>query len=321
MRKIPMLVIGGPTASGKTALAVQIAGRLGGEIISADSMQVYEHMDIGTAKPSMEERAGIAHHMIDVVPPTAEYNVSAYVEAAAQAALQIHQRGHLPILAGGTGLYINTLIDNIKLSEGSEGDAKLRQHYTKLAAQKGNAYLHEKLSQVDPAAAERLHPNDIKRIIRAIEVFELTGIPQTKHIADSKNFDSPFQTVYIGLTGERALLYSRINSRVDQMIRLGLMEEVESLIAIGCGRQHTSMQAIGYKEILDVFDGLCSITEAIDIVKTMSRRYAKRQLSWLRRDASIKWFDFSASNIVDEVLRYYEQTSGQPTGHFPECGT
>jgi len=284
---IPLIVVGGPTASGKTALGVQIAKDYGGEVISADSMQIYRHMDIGSAKPTPREQQGIPHHMIDIIEPTQDFSVAEYAQMAKNKIFDIHSRGKLPVMVGGTGLYIDTVINNIILPETSQNE-ELRRELSEFAAEYGNEALHDKLKKTDPEAALRLHYNDTKRVIRAIEMFETTGETMSEHIRKSKLIPSPYNAVTFGIWYDRELLYDRINRRVDIMLDMGLIREVEKCVKLGCNRSHTSMQAIGYKEILDYLEGLCSRQEAADKIKMESRRYAKRQISWFKR-SNINW--------------------------------
>lgn len=301
---IPLIVIAGPTASGKTAFAVELALKLGGEIVSADSMQVYKYMDIGTAKPDMEERKGIAHHLIDIALPTQPFSVASYKELAQSSIADIYKRGKLPILAGGTGLYINTVIDNITLSP-IVSDQDLRQELTATAKDRGNTYLHMLLKEMDPSAAEKLHENDIRRVIRAIEVYKLTGESILLHNKRSRGQSSDYKLCYIALNMDRTALYDRINKRVDIMFEAGLVKEVEELIKMGCNKTHTSMQAIGYKEVQDALEGSITMEQAIDNIKQESRHYAKRQLTWFKKDERINWLNSeNNTHLIEEGFKY-----------------
>ncbi len=302
-----VIVIAGPTASGKTNLSIELAKRLNGEIISADSMQIYKYMDIGTAKPTVAEMQGIKHYLIDEVLPSEEFNVVKFKELAEKYIEEIIARGKLPIIVGGTGLYISSLIDNINFSE-SECDWELRESLKKEAEEYGAQYLHDKLKQVDEEAANNIHPNNIKRVIRALEVYYQTEKPITYHNEMSKVVPSKYDFLLIGLTMDRQLLYDRINKRVDIMLENGLVEEVEKLVKLGFADSITSMQGIGYKEILAYLNGENSLEEAVEIIKRDSRRYAKRQLTWFRRIKQIAWFSVDNNgnnyNVVKDVITH-----------------
>lgn len=286
-KKIPLIAVVGPTASGKTALAVSLAKRFHGEVISADSMQIYKQMNIATAKPTVEEMDGIPHHLIDCLDLSQKFSVADYTALAHQKAAEIYARGHLPILAGGTGLYIDSVVNNISFSE-IRTDEELRKELTRLAEEKGADYLLEELNRFDPESAKRLHPNNLSRIIRAIEVYRLTGITMTEHQRRSRLTPSGYDAVMIGLDfQDRQKLYDRINLRVDRMFADGLLEEAREILSnknLG-----TARQAIGYKELQHYFDGQESLEEAIQKIKQETRRYAKRQLTWFRRNPNIHW--------------------------------
>ncbi|NLC45060.1 MAG: tRNA (adenosine(37)-N6)-dimethylallyltransferase MiaA [Clostridiales bacterium] len=290
MNKIPLLVITGPTASGKTDLAIQVAQQLNGEIISADSMQIYRYMDIGTAKPSIDERQGIPHHMIDVRNPDDEFNVSMFQKLSSDIIRQITKRGKIPILAGGTGFYISSIIYPMNFTDAVE-DPEYRSHLNKLLDQHGTTWLHNHLRRVDPVSAQRLHPNDTRRVIRAMEVFHLTGKTMEAFRQDFSELDSPYSTRIYGLTMDRQLLYDRINLRVDRMIESGLIEEVKEIMDRGYSRNLVSMQGLGYKEIVDYLKGLSTQEESINILKRNTRRFAKRQIAWFKREEQIIWLD------------------------------
>ncbi|MEW9033402.1 MAG: tRNA (adenosine(37)-N6)-dimethylallyltransferase MiaA [Planifilum fimeticola] len=293
----PLLVIVGPTAVGKTSLSLSLAGAFRGEIVSGDSMQVYRHMDIGTAKVTAEEREKIPHHLIDIVDPDHPFTVEEYQRLAREAIEDIQRRGRLPILVGGTGLYIQSVTHGYLLP-GVEGNPELREKLHRFADEEGNEKLWEKLKAVDPETAVRLHPNDRRRIIRALEVYEGTGIPFSKLQRKS----SPrYDMLWIGLTMSRERLYERINRRVDRMMAEGLVEEVEALRNKGYHRDLTSMQALGYKEIMMYLDGEISREEAVEAIKRGTRKYAKRQLSWFRRIPEIHWFDVNKPESAEEI--------------------
>lgn len=302
-----VIVIAGPTASGKTILSIELAKRLNGEIISADSMQIYKHMDIGTAKPTIDEMQGIKHYLIDEVLPNEEFNVVKFKELAEKYIEEIIAKGKLPIIVGGTGLYISSLIDNINFSE-SQCNWELREELKKEAEEFGAEYLHDKLKQVDEEAANNIHPNNIKRVIRALEVYAQTQKPISYHNEISRGVPSKYNFILIGLTMDRQYLYERINKRVDIMLKNGLLQEVKGLVELGFSDSITAMQGIGYKEILAYLEGKNSLDEAVEIIKRDSRRYAKRQLTWFRRIKEIKWFNIDVfgnnHNIIEDVTNY-----------------
>ena len=284
-----IICVMGPTASGKTGLAVRLAMRYGSEVISADSMQIYRHMDIGTAKPDMTERCGIPHHMLDILDPSEDYSAARYANDAGICADALLSRGVLPIVAGGTGLYVDALIGARSFEEEPDtGD--IRARLQEEAAMFGSALLHTRLADVDPERAARLHPNDEKRIIRALEIYEATGETATSRDRRAAARAPRYRAVKIGLDwADRAALYERIDRRVDLMFAAGLPAEAERVRAMHPGR--TASQAIGYKELFRYFDGLCTLEEAREDIARESRRYAKRQLTWLRRDKEIIWID------------------------------
>lgn len=287
-QKIPLVVIAGPTASGKTAAGVYLAKQLNGEVVSADSMQIYREMTIGTAKPVPEEMEGIPHHLIDFVDPSDSFSVAEYVQLAQQKIGEIHSRGKLPILVGGTGLYISSLVDNIQFSE-SESDIAYREQMIALAQKEGAQALWEKLKQVDPAAAQKIHPNNVGRVARALEVYHTTGIPISAHQERSRTKPSPYALCMMALSfRDRQKLYDRINLRVSLMVQQGLEQEARQLIQKGYGA--TSFQAIGYKEMGAYLAGEETLEEACEHIRQESRRYAKRQLTWFRRDERYQWF-------------------------------
>ncbi len=285
--KIPVIAVVGPTASGKTALAVEIAGRYDGEIISADSMQIYREMAIATAKPSMEERKGIPHHLMDFLDPGESFSVARYAELAHEIIGQVSARGKLPILAGGTGLYVDSVLNDIRFAE-MKSDPALREELTRIAAEKGPAALLEILREFDPESARTLHENNLGRVIRAIEVYRLTGVPMSEQQRRSRSVPSRYRALKIGINyRSRQMLYDRIDRRVDQMLEQGLLEETKRVISMNLA---TSAQAIGYKELAGYLDGKISLEEAVENLKRETRRYAKRQLTWFRRDGQVQWF-------------------------------
>lgn len=285
--QIPVVAVVGPTASGKTRLAVDLARRFDGEVISADSMQIYRYMDIGTAKASKEEQRGIPHHMLDFLDPGQPFSVAEYVEMAGNCAMEIAGRGKLPVVAGGTGLYVDSLLSNTVFYP-IRTDPELRLSLQREGEMRGGEFLLAQLAQVDPELAAKLHPNNLGRVIRALEVYRLTGIPMSVHQREAKAHPSPYRCCYIGLDfSDRQILYQRVNLRVDQMLTDGLEEEVRSLTRRGFGA--TAAQAIGYKEFFPYWEGKCTLAETAEKIKLQSRRYAKRQLTWFRRRKETHW--------------------------------
>jgi len=303
MSKIPLVIILGPTAVGKTAISIEIAKRLNGEIISADSMQIYKYMDIGTAKPSIEEREGVPHHLLDVVYPDEPFNVSLYKDLATKTIKEIYSRGKLPIVAGGTGLYINSLIYPLDFTDAHE-DKEYREKLEKEAEEKGKDWLYNKLKLVDPETAKRLHPNDVRRIIRALEVYHITGKPMSEYYGRDLRKNHQYSIVLIGLTMERNKLYDRINKRVDIMVENGLVDEVKWLMEKGYDRNLNSMQGLGYKEIIQYLLGRRTLEEAIYILKRDTRRFAKRQLTWFRRLTHVNWLEVDTFEDKEELIKH-----------------
>lgn len=300
MAKIPLIVICGPTASGKTSLSIAIAKALNGEIVSCDSMQIYKGMDIATAKPTEEERSDAVHHLVDFLDPGETFSVAEYVKLANDAIMDISSRGKQPIVCGGTGLYVTSLVDNVTFDEFGSND-ELRNELCALAKEKGNSYLLEMLREFDPESAERLHENNLNRIIRAIEVYKITGKTITDYNRDSKLIESPYDTVMIGINyRDRQKLYDRINLRVDIMVKDGLLEEAKEVLSNE--NMRTAAQAIGYKELLPCFSGEKSLEECLNNLKMQSRRYAKRQLTWLRRDERINWIYADECESFEEIV-------------------
>ena len=299
-----VVVVAGPTATGKTRLGILLAQRLGGEIVSADSMQIYRRMDVGTAKASAEERAAVPHHMLDVAEPWENYSVSRYVEEAARCCEDILARGKLPILVGGTGLYIDSLLSGRDFAGRSEGGESLRAELNaRFDAEGGEALLRE-LRSFDPARAEKLHPSDRRRIVRAIEIYRLTGETMSEHDARTQALPPRFEGVRIHLNyRSRAELYARIDARVDAMVENGLFEEVAALLAEGVPPDCTAMQAIGYKETAAALRGELSRAGAIALIKQNSRRYAKRQLTWFSRTKDALELNWDGAPDFEEALR------------------
>lgn len=302
-----LIAIVGPTAVGKTRLAIDLAKKLGGEIISGDSMQVYRGLDIGTAKPDAEERQGIPHHLIDILDPWEEFSVVDFRARAGALITDINSRGHLPILAGGTGLYVKALLEGYDFNA-SPGSEAVRERLTSLAELHGNAYLHNLLVQVAPATAARLNVGDRRRIIRALEVYELGG----EEVSQSKAPDLVYETLVIGLNMERTALYDRINARVDAMVAAGLVEEVAKLLASGIPPTAKCLQAIGYKEFVDYLQGECDLSAAAEAVKKATRNFAKRQLTWFRKMPYIDWINTSDFADYAKMLAYiYREAAGK----------
>ena len=304
-----LIVICGPTASGKTAVAVEICLALGGEVVSADSMQIYRGMDIGTAKPNLEETRGVAHHLLDIAEPGEAYSVAAYREKAIEAIEDIFTRGRTPVICGGTGLYIDALTRPLGFS--AQGDESVRRPLEEIAAQEGGKErLHAMLREVDPESAERLHVNDMRRVVRALEIYQLTGRTLSEQRALDLKRESAYMGRLYGLSWPREELYARIDQRVDQMMADGLVKEVETLLSGGLHGRATAMQGIGYKEIARALAGECSMAEAVERVKQATRNYAKRQLTWFRRDERVTWIEASgrsAQDISREILMRKEQ--------------
>lgn len=296
----PVIVIVGPTASGKTGLSIELSKLINGSVVSADSMQIYRYMDIGTAKPDTIERSGIRHYMIDEVDPDENFSVAKYRDLALGYISRILQEGRRPIVAGGTGLYVNSLLYNINYSE-TICDDELRENLKAEALEKGNGFLYQKLAAIDPEAASKIHENDVKRVIRAIEVYTHTNMPISEHARQSRREPPPYRYLVFGLNWDRSRLYERINKRVDSMIGRGLVSEVQKLVELGFDKGTTAMQGIGYKEVLGYLKGEFSLEETIDILKSNTRHYAKRQLTWFRRIDGIKWLDVDDDSDLKEL--------------------
>lgn len=303
MKKTPLVVVAGPTASGKTRLAIDIAKAFDGEIVSADSMQIYKYMNIGTAKPTAEERAECTHHLIDFVEPDCEFSVADYTELAHEVIADITARGKLPVMCGGTGLYINSVVNDVTFGE-LDNDYEMREELRALAEKEGSERLLQILSEFDPVSAERLHPNNLRRIIRAIEFYRITGVLISEHQEMTKQIESRYEPVMFCINHDRAVLYDRINRRVDMMLDEGLLDEVKQIMAMGYTKDLNSMKGIGYKELMDYYNGECTLEEAVEAVKQGSRRYAKRQLTWFRRDDRIIFLEpENASECAIKIIR------------------
>lgn len=288
--KKPLIILTGPTAVGKTDLSIQLAKLVNGEIISADSMQVYKEMDIGSAKIRPEEMKGVPHYLVDEIEPEEEFNVVRFQTMAKNAMKTIYQKGKIPVIVGGTGFYIQALLYDIDFTDTTE-DSDYRRELEQLAQQKGNEYLHEMLRSVDPKAAEEIHANNRKRVIRALEYYRDTGEQISKHNEQQRQNESPYQFAYFVLNRDRSELYRRIDRRVDLMMEQGLLEEVRRLKERGCTSDMVSMKGLGYKELLDYMDGTYSLEEAVRIIKRDTRHFAKRQITWFKREKDVHWID------------------------------
>lgn len=305
-----MIILSGPTAVGKTALSIELAKRVNGAIISADSMQVYKYMDIGSAKIMPEEMEGIPHYLIDELMPDEEFNIVVFQQRAKAALEKIYTNGQIPIIAGGTGFYIQALLYDINF-DAQDSNEEYRNELEAFAQSNGNEALHARLKEVDPVSAEKIHANNVKRVIRALEFYHLTGKLISEHNETEQQKTSPYNFAYFVLTDERENLYKRIDLRVDFMIKNGLLEEVTNLKNMGYHRNMISMQGLGYKEILDYLDDKCTLEEAIYIIKRETRHFAKRQLTWFRRERDVVWFDkseydYNETAILDDMCRILE---------------
>ena len=309
--KNPLIILTGPTAVGKTALSINLAKAVNGEIISVDSMQIYKEMNIGTAKILPEEMQGVPHFLVDELNPDEEFNVTVFQKKAKEAMADIYSRGKIPILVGGTGFYIQSVLYDISFTESGQTDA-YRESLYQLAAEKGAEYLHARLMQVDSAAAQAIHPNNVKRVVRALEYFHQTGERISEHNEEEAAKTSPYNYIYFVLNNDRAVLYDRIDKRVDAMFDAGLVEEVTALRDKGYSRNLVSMQGIGYKEIYASLDGEYDLDRARYIIKRDTRHFAKRQLTWFRREKDVRWLDLdqyqgNADLILADILKDCEQ--------------
>lgn len=305
--KRPLVILTGPTAVGKTKASIGLAKEIGGEIISADSMQVYRHMDIGSAKITASEMQGVKHHLIDVLDPEEEFHVAKFQELAKKAAEEIYLAGHIPIVAGGTGFYIQALLYDIDFSKGDE-NKKYREEMMQAALVKGPEYVHGLLRKADPKSADTIHPNNIKRVVRALEYYHQTGERISVHNETQQKRTSPYQSAYFVLNDERSHLYERIDRRVDQMLDYGLVEEVKALKTMGYTRELVSMQGLGYKEILAYLEGECTLEEAVYTIKRDTRHFAKRQITWFKRERDVIWlnkqdYGYDEEKLLQEMLR------------------
>ena len=308
MNKKKIVVLTGPTAVGKTKLSIELAKKIGGEIISADSCQVYKHMDIGSAKIRPEEMGGIPHFLVDELEPSEEFNVVVFQQKTKQYMKEIYERGHIPILVGGTGFYIQAVLYDIHFSQ-DDDNHQIRKELESMASEKGPEYMYEELRKIDPASADAIHANNVKRVIRALEYYKLTGQRISEHNEEQRNNESPYAFSYFVLNDHREFLYERIDKRVDEMITEGLVDEVKHLKELGYDRSYVSMQALGYKEIFGYLEGEISLDEAIYIIKRDTRHFAKRQITWFKREKEVLWvnkpdFDYNNDKILDYMYQH-----------------
>lgn len=310
-KKKPLVVLTGPTAVGKTKASIGLAKEIGGEIISADSMQVYRHMDIGSAKIRPEEMEGIPHYLVDELEPWEEFHVVRFQQMAKAALEKIYARGHIPIVVGGTGFYIQALLYDIDFSE-NDGDDSYRRSLEEEARTLGGERLHDRLKEVDPKAAVQIHAHNVKRVIRALEFYHQTGQPISEHNERERQRESPYRFVYFVLNDDRKKLYRRIDRRVDKMLEDGLADEVKALREMGCTRQMVSMQGLGYKEILAYLCGEMSLDEAVYTLKRDTRHFAKRQITWFKREREVIWiskgdYEYDEDRILEDMLSYIRE--------------
>ena len=302
--KKPLIILAGPTAVGKTETSIGLAKAVSGEIISADSMQVYRHMDIGSAKIKLEEMQGIPHYLIDELDPQEEFNVVLFQKLAKKYMNEIYAKGKIPILVGGTGFYIQSVLYDIDFTD-NDADNSYRLELEELAKEKGAEFLHEMLRKVDEKSAEEIHANNVKRVIRALEYFKQTGNPISKHNEEERQKKSPYNFAYFVLNDERSTVYNRINRRVDIMFEQGLVAEVEHLIEMGCKREMVAMQGLGYKEVIDYLDGKYTLPEATELIQKETRHFAKRQLTWFRREEDVIWVNKNELEHSNEKILQY----------------
>lgn len=297
----PLVILAGPTAVGKTELSIRLAKRINGAIISADSMQVYKYMDIGSAKIMPDEMEGVKHYLIDELDPSDEFNIVRFQQMAKDALKEIYANGQIPIVAGGTGFYIQALLYDIDFTH-QDSDEAFRKEMADYAAEYGAEALHEKLKEIDPVSYKTIHANNMKRVIRALEYYRMTGQPISAHNEQEHQKVSPYNFAYFVLTDDRKHLYDRIDYRVDLMMKKGLVDEVKNLYDMGYHKDMVSMQGLGYKELLSYLDGECSLEEAVYIIKRETRHFAKRQLTWFRRERDVIWLDKSAYQYNDQRI-------------------
>ncbi len=306
-KKIAMAILG-PTAVGKSHIALEVAKKIGGEILSCDSMQIYRGMDVGTAKPSLQEQKEVPHHMIDVVDPKTPYSVAMYQKEAKKKMAAILERNRMPLVSGGTGLYFHSLLYDMDFAAPPQNE-RYRQHLYAMEKEKGSGFLHDRLNQKDPFAARRIHPHNTKRIVRALENLQTTG-EATPSMEKIQSLSPDYQWLLFGLRRDREELYERINNRVDVLMKRGLKEEVASLLNQGCRATDMAMKGIGYKELVDHLEGRCALDEAVETVKKNTRHYAKRQMTWLKRYEDIQWFDLSTSSeeqVIEDIVAWVQK--------------
>lgn len=318
MEKKPLVILTGPTAVGKTALSIALAHRLNGEIISADSMQVYRHMDIGSAKIRPEEMDGVLHHLVDVLEPEEAFNVVTFQQMAKAAMEEIYERGHVPVLVGGTGFYIQAIVNDIDFTEQEDDNSFRKACEARATAGEGEA-LYQELVRLDPKAAEEIHPHNIKRVIRALEFHHQTGQQISAHNEEQKKRTSPYNFAYFVLNDDRARLYERIDKRVDQMLLNGLEAEVRSLLAMGCTRDMVAMQGLGYKEMIDYLQGVCTLDDAVYTIKRDTRHFAKRQITWFKREKDVIWVNKPDFDYKDEAILHFMEEKLCEKGILPLC--
>ncbi|MEE1031473.1 MAG: tRNA (adenosine(37)-N6)-dimethylallyltransferase MiaA [Ruminococcus sp.] len=308
--KKPLIILTGPTAVGKTRLSIALAKKVNGEIISADSMQVYRYMDIGSAKIKKEEMDGVPHFLVDCLNPDEEFNVVRFQKMAQEAMEDIYARNKIPVLVGGTGFYIQAVTGAIDFTEHGEDDS-YRKELEQFAKEQGPEVLHGMLREVDPASADAIHANNVKRVIRALEYYKQTGKPISAHNQEQREKESPYNLAYFVLNDERSKLYQRIDKRIDEMLEEGLIEEVQKLKDMGYHKGMVSMQGLGYKEILSYLDGTWSLEEAVYVLKRDTRHFAKRQITWFKREKQVEWFnkpdyDYNEEKILDAMMHSLE---------------
>lgn len=309
--KQPLIILAGPTAVGKTDASIGLAKAIGGEIISADSMQVYKHMNIGSAKIKPEEMQGVCHYLIDELEPSQDFNVYCFQKSAKKYIEEIYSKGKIPILVGGTGFYIQSVLYDIDFTT-TDTDTTYREKLEQLSKEKGAEYLHQMLKQVDAKSAEEIHANNVKRVIRALEYYKQTGQPISKHNEEERAKTSPYNFVYFVLNDERSTIYERINKRVDRMFEEGLVDEVKHLLSMGCKRDMVSMQGLGYKEVIDYLSGEFSLEETVAKIKQETRHFAKRQLTWFRREQHVTWvnkneLEHDEAKILEYMLQILQK--------------
>ena len=312
--KKPLVILTGPTAVGKTKASISLAKAINGEIISADSMQVYKYMDIGSAKIRTEEMQGVKHYLVDVLEPDEEFHVVRFQQMAKEAMEEIYAKGKIPIIVGGTGFYIQAILNDIDFTENEE-DSPYREDLELIAKEQGNEVLHQILAEVDPASAESIHANNVKRVIRALEFYKQTGQKISEHNEKERAKESPYNFCYFVLNDDRDRLYERIELRIDQMLEEGLVEEVLGLKEKGYTRDMVSMQGLGYKEILDYLNGICTLEEAVYILKRDTRHFAKRQLTWFRRERDVIWIQKNELHhdedaVLNQILTHIRERMG-----------